>query len=63
MTDEGSLPELRIWSILLIKSDLKWCIYLSRGLFLYLHIKYEVYLLRFKSKIEVPRDARNSKSP
>ena len=26
--DEGSLPEMRIWSILLIKSDLKWCIHL-----------------------------------
>ena len=35
ITDEGSLPEMRIWSILLIKSDLKWCIHLSRGLFLY----------------------------
>ena len=27
-------PEMRIWSILLIKSDLKWCIHLSRSLFL-----------------------------
>ena len=35
-TDEGSVPEMRIWSILLIKSDLKWCIHLSRSLFLYL---------------------------
>ena len=26
ITDEGSVPEMRIWSILLIKSDLKWCI-------------------------------------
>ena len=34
-TDEGSVPEMRIWSILLIQSDLKWCIYLSRSLFLY----------------------------
>ena len=34
-TDEGSVPEMRIWSILLIKSDLKWCIHLSRSLFLY----------------------------
>ena len=24
-TDEGSVPEMRIWSILLINSDLKWC--------------------------------------
>ena len=30
-----SVPEMRIWSILLIKSDLKWCIHLSRSLFLY----------------------------
>ena len=35
ITDEGSLLEMRIWSILLIKSDLKWCIHLSRSLFLY----------------------------
>ena len=27
---------MRIWSILLIRSDLKWCIHLSRSLFLYL---------------------------
>ena len=33
ITDEGSLPEMRIWSILLIKSDLKWSIHLSRSLF------------------------------
>ena len=26
---------MRIWSILLIKSALKWCIHLSRSLFLY----------------------------
>ena len=34
ITDEGSVPEMRIWSIFLIKSDLKWCIHL-RSLFLY----------------------------
>ena len=34
-TDEGSVPEMRIWSILFIKSDLKWCIHLGRSLFLY----------------------------
>ena len=34
-TDEGSVPEMRIWSIVLIKSDLKWCIHHSRSLFLY----------------------------
>ena len=33
ITDEGSVPEMRIWSILLIKSVLKWCIHLSRSLF------------------------------
>ena len=35
ITDEGSVPDMRIWSILLIKSDIKWCIHLSRSLFLY----------------------------
>ena len=35
ITDEGLVPEMRIWSILSIKSDLKWCIHLSRSLFLY----------------------------
>ena len=35
ITDESSVPEMRIWSILEIKSDLKWCIDLSRSLFLY----------------------------
>ena len=35
ITNEGSLPEMRIWSILFIKSELKWCIHLSRNLFLY----------------------------
>ena len=35
ITDECSLPEMCIWFILLIKSDLKWCIHLSRSLFLY----------------------------
>ena len=34
--NEGSVPEMRIWPILLIKSDLKWCIYLSRSLFPYI---------------------------
>ena len=35
ITDEGPISEMRIWSILLIKSDLKWCIHLGRSLFLY----------------------------
>ena len=34
ITDEGSVPEMCIWSILLIKSALKWFIHLSRSLFL-----------------------------
>ena len=33
---EGSLPKMRIWYTLLIKSDLKWCIHLSRSLFFYI---------------------------
>ena len=33
ITDEGSVPEIRNWYILLIKSDLKWCIHLGRSLF------------------------------
>ena len=32
ITDEGSEPEIRIWSIMSIKSNLKWCIHLSRSL-------------------------------
>ena len=35
ITDEGSLPEMRILFILLIEFDLNWCIHLSRSLFLY----------------------------
>ena len=35
ITDEGSVPEMRIWSILLIKSKLKWCIHLNKSFFLY----------------------------
>ena len=35
--DAGSIPEMRIWTILylLIKSDLKWCIHVSRSLYWY----------------------------
>ena len=40
ITDEGSVPEMRILSILLIKSDLKWCIHLSRSLYLYSNIQF-----------------------
>ena len=42
ITDEGSVPEMRIWSILLIKSDLKWCIHVSRSLFLYLQMQQQM---------------------
>ena len=36
INEEGSVPGMRIWSILMIKSDLKWCIiFFSRNLFLY----------------------------
>ena len=34
--DNNTLRALFLWSISLIKSDLKWCIHLSRSLFLYL---------------------------
>ena len=47
ITDEGSVPEMRIWSILLIISDLKWCIHLSRSLFLYYYIVYLSILLQY----------------
>ena len=33
ITDEGSLPEIHKWFMLLIKSDFKWCIHFSRRLF------------------------------
>ena len=45
ITDEGSVPEMRIWSILLIKSDKKWCLHLSRSLFLYIIYKEKKGLL------------------
>ena len=35
ITDEGSVLEMCIRSILLIESDSKWCIHLSRSIFLY----------------------------
>ena len=34
VTDEGSIPEMHIWSTLLIKSNFKWCIHLRRSFFL-----------------------------
>ena len=38
ITDEGSVPEMRIWSIFLIKSDLKWWTHLNGSLYLYYSI-------------------------
>ena len=35
ITDEDSVHEMRIWSTLSIKSDLKWCIHPSRSLFIF----------------------------
>ena len=35
ITDEGSVPDIRTWSILLIKSLYKWSIHLCRSLFIY----------------------------
>ena len=39
ITDEGSVPEMRICSILLIKPDMKYCIQLSKSLFACLNDK------------------------
>ena len=44
ITDEVSLSEMRIWSILLINSELKWCKHLSRSLFWY-YIGFDQFLL------------------
>ena len=41
ITDESSVPEMRIWSILLMKSDLKWCIDLD----LFLHFNHFTHLV------------------
>ena len=38
VTDKNVIPEMRMWVILFIKSDLKWCMHLSRGFFLYWNI-------------------------
>ena len=40
ITDEGSVPEMRIWSISLIYSDKKWCIHLSTSLYLKFSLKH-----------------------
>ena len=46
ITDEGSVPEMRIWSILFIKSELKWCIHLSRSFFFFitLHVCIGIFM-------------------
>ena len=52
ITDEGSVPEMRIWSISLIQSDLKWCIHLSRSLFFnFWTLKY-LYLIKVMSCVK-----------
>ena len=55
ITDEGSLPEIRISSILLIKSDLKWCLHLSRSLSLYkiLYISYMYKIFHLPSIVHL----------
>ena len=50
ITEEGSVPEMRIWSILLIKSDLKWCIHLSRSLCSYFRVCFHLTMVRWLSK-------------
>ena len=35
MTDDGHIPEMRVWSILLVNPILKWCIHPKGSLFLY----------------------------
>ena len=42
ITDDGTIPELHIWSIFLIKSDLKWCIHLQVSRILFLYFNYFV---------------------
>ena len=37
ITDEGSVPEMRIWPISSIESDKKWRIHLKRSLFMYFY--------------------------
>ena len=46
---ECSVPEMRIWSILFIKSDCIWCIHLSRSLFLYFNYFVSVTACGLKS--------------
>ena len=52
-TGEGSVPEMRIWSIFLIKSDLKWCLHLGRSLVLYCisYISVIAYSFEFRTSL------------
>ena len=54
-TDEGSVPEMRIWSILLFESDLKWCIHLSRSLFLYILSSRNTICRYFRQRTAIPQ--------
>ena len=51
ITDEGSVPEMRTWYILLIKSDLKWCMNLSSSLFSYWFVRCEANFVSSGFKI------------
>ena len=57
---------MRIWSILFIKSDLKWCKHLSRSLYLYSDIDKYITLLCEKDKncnIEKSEEVSDIKIP
>ena len=54
ITDEGSIPEMRIWSILLITSVLKWCMYLSKSRFLNLRWCIISIAAKINTKFKVP---------
>ena len=64
ITDEGSVPEMRIWSILLIKSDLRCtCIYFSRSLFLYWQSNEVRMLLSTPSLRRLPQEESLQSAP
>ena len=42
ITDVGSIPQMNIWSILLIKSNLKRYLHLARSLFLYFRMSFNI---------------------
>ena len=41
ITEEGSIPEMRMWSTLLIKSFSKCCKHLSRSVFSFLNSRFD----------------------